>query len=52
MTKAFWLQTANQNACEIARLAGFGMVVFDAEHGEGDELTATMIGFKSLFAQQ
>lgn len=33
MTKAFWLQTANQNACEIGRLAGFDMVVFDAEHG-------------------
>jgi hypothetical protein len=32
--QAFWLQTANQNACEIARLAGFDMVVFDAEHGD------------------
>lgn len=36
MSRAFWLQTANQNACEIARLAGFDMVVFDAEHGVFD----------------
>lgn len=33
MKQAFWLQTANQQACEIARLAGYDMVVFDGEHG-------------------
>lgn len=36
MNRAFWLQTANQNACEIARLAGYDMVVFDGEHGVFD----------------
>lgn len=36
MSRAFWLQTANQNACEIALIAGFDMVVFDAEHGVFD----------------
>lgn len=36
MSRAFWLQTANQNACEIARIAGFDMVVFDLEHGVFD----------------
>lgn len=36
MNRAFWLQTASQNACEIARLAGYDMVVFDAEHGVFD----------------
>lgn len=36
MSRAFWLQTANQNACEIARLAGYDMVVFDCEHGVFD----------------
>lgn len=33
MKRAFWLQTAHQQACEIARLAGYDMVVFDGEHG-------------------
>lgn len=33
MKRAFWLQTASQQACEIARIAGYDMVVFDAEHG-------------------
>jgi 4-hydroxy-2-oxoheptanedioate aldolase len=36
MKRAFWLQTANQQACEIARLAGYDMVVFDGEHGVFD----------------
>lgn len=29
----FWLESDNQKACEIARLAGFELVVFDMEHG-------------------
>lgn len=33
MKRAFWLQTINQQACEIARLSGYDMVVFDGEHG-------------------
>jgi 2-keto-3-deoxy-L-rhamnonate aldolase RhmA len=36
MKRAFWLQTANHNACEIARIAGYDMVVFDCEHGVFD----------------
>lgn len=36
MKRAFWLQTANHQACEIARLAGYDMVVFDGEHGVFD----------------
>lgn len=36
---AFWLESDSQKACEIARLAGFDMVVFDLEHGVLD-LTA------------
>ncbi|QIG49795.1 2,4-dihydroxyhept-2-ene-1,7-dioic acid aldolase [Nordella sp. HKS 07] len=36
MKRAFWLQTNNQQACEIARLAGYDMVVFDGEHGVFD----------------
>jgi len=33
---AFWLETDNQKACEIARLAGFDIVLFDMEHGTLD----------------
>lgn len=36
MKRAFWLQIASQQACEIVRIAGFDMVVFDAEHGVFD----------------
>jgi 4-hydroxy-2-oxoheptanedioate aldolase len=34
---AFWLESDNQKACEIARLAGFEIVIFDMEHGVLDE---------------
>lgn len=34
---AFWLENDNQKACEIARLAGFEIVIFDMEHGILDE---------------
>jgi 2-dehydro-3-deoxyglucarate aldolase/4-hydroxy-2-oxoheptanedioate aldolase len=30
---AFWLQTASQEACEIAALARFDIIIFDGEHG-------------------
>jgi 2-dehydro-3-deoxyglucarate aldolase/4-hydroxy-2-oxoheptanedioate aldolase len=30
---AFWLEGDNQKACEIARLAGYEIVIFDMEHG-------------------
>lgn len=30
---AFWLETANQQACEIAALAGYYIVILDMEHG-------------------
>jgi 4-hydroxy-2-oxoheptanedioate aldolase len=30
---AFWLETPNLYACEIAALAGYGTVIFDFEHG-------------------
>ena len=30
---AFWLESDNQKACEIARLAGYEIVIFDMEHG-------------------
>ncbi len=33
---AFWLESDNQKACEIARLAGFDIVLFDMEHGTLD----------------
>ncbi len=39
MKRAFWLQTASQQACEIARISGYDMVVFDAEHGVFDNAT-------------
>lgn len=29
----FWLESDNQKACELARLAGFDLVLFDMEHG-------------------
>lgn len=32
----FWLESDNQKACEIARLAGFDLVLFDMEHGTLD----------------
>ncbi|CAN5556833.1 aldolase/citrate lyase family protein [soil metagenome] len=34
---AFWLETANQKACEIARLAGYDVVIIDMEHGILDD---------------
>jgi 4-hydroxy-2-oxoheptanedioate aldolase len=34
---AFWLETDSQKACEIARLSGFDIVIFDMEHGILDE---------------
>lgn len=33
----FWLETDSQKACEIARLAGYDLVVFDMEHGVLDD---------------
>lgn len=30
---AFWLESDNQKACEIAHLAGYQIVIFDMEHG-------------------
>lgn len=30
---AFWLETANQAACEIAALVGYRIVILDMEHG-------------------
>jgi 4-hydroxy-2-oxoheptanedioate aldolase len=32
----FWLESDNQKACEIARLSGFDLVLFDMEHGTLD----------------
>ncbi|AWI60640.1 hypothetical protein AB395_00005463 (plasmid) [Sinorhizobium fredii CCBAU 45436] len=29
----FWLESDSQKACELARLAGFDLVLFDMEHG-------------------
>jgi 4-hydroxy-2-oxoheptanedioate aldolase len=34
---AFWLESDNHKACEIARLAGYELVIFDMEHGTLDE---------------
>ena len=34
---AFWLEGDNQKACEIARIAGYEVVIFDMEHGILDE---------------
>lgn len=31
--RAFWLETENGIACEVARLAGYEIVLFDLEHG-------------------
>ena len=33
----FWLETDNQKACEIARLVGYDLVIFDMEHGILDD---------------
>jgi len=33
IARAFWLETENGIACEVARLAGYGIVLFDLEHG-------------------
>jgi len=33
MQLAFWLETDNQQACEIAARAGFDIVILDMEHG-------------------
>jgi 2-keto-3-deoxy-L-rhamnonate aldolase RhmA len=35
-TIGFWLESDNQKACEIARLSGFELVLFDMEHGTLD----------------
>ena len=35
---AFWLETDNLKACEIAAKVGYDVVVFDMEHGSLDEL--------------
>ena len=32
----FWLQTGSQAACEIARISGYDLVIFDLEHGTLD----------------
>lgn len=34
---AFWLETDNQKACEIARVVGYEVAIFDMEHGILDE---------------
>ena len=34
---AFWLESDNQKACEIARIVGYDVVIFDMEHGILDE---------------
>ncbi len=34
---AFWLESDNQKACEIARTVGYEVVIFDMEHGILDE---------------
>jgi len=34
---AFWLEGDNHKACEIARLVGYQLAVFDMEHGTLDE---------------
>src|SRR5689334_11335890 len=34
---AFWLESDHPKACEIARLAGYEVVIFDMEHGTLDE---------------
>ncbi len=34
---AFWLESDNQKACEIAKIVGYQVVVFDMEHGTLDE---------------
>lgn len=34
---AFWLESDNQKACEIARMVGYEVVIFDMEHGILDE---------------
>jgi 4-hydroxy-2-oxoheptanedioate aldolase len=34
---AFWLETDNQKACEIAHVVGYQVVIFDMEHGVLDE---------------
>lgn len=33
MKLAFWLESANQAACEVAAVTGFDIAVFDMEHG-------------------
>jgi 2-keto-3-deoxy-L-rhamnonate aldolase RhmA len=35
---AFWLESDSQKACEIAKLAGFDIVIFDMEHGVLNEM--------------
>src|SRR5579863_4303829 len=34
---AFWLESDNQKACEIAHMVGYEVVIFDMEHGILDE---------------
>lgn len=35
---AFWLETDAHKTCEIARLAGYGAVIFDMEHGTIEDM--------------
>jgi 4-hydroxy-2-oxoheptanedioate aldolase len=43
---AFWLESDNQKACEIARLAGYEVVIFDMEHGTlGEQQLDRLIPF-------
>jgi 2-dehydro-3-deoxyglucarate aldolase/4-hydroxy-2-oxoheptanedioate aldolase len=37
---AFWLMSPNEDACEIAALLGYGMVIIDMEHGAFDTISA------------
>jgi 2-dehydro-3-deoxyglucarate aldolase len=38
---AFWLMSANDHACEIAALLGYGTAIIDMEHGTFDSLSAS-----------
>ncbi len=38
--RAFWLMTANEDACEIASLIGYGIAIIDMEHGTFDLASA------------
>ncbi|MGN6550631.1 MAG: HpcH/HpaI aldolase family protein [Pararhizobium sp.] len=47
--KAFWLETESSVACEVARLARYDIVLFDAEHGV---MSHTALDRLVPFAQQ